>query len=102
MTLNELKKFCAVNGIVAWLESPFTIGEHTYASDGCVIVRIPKVEGFTEPTEVRAKRILRWFEPGFGDWVKVPVCKRSRQVPCIYCEDEPVDVSRLGYQLRLS
>ena len=84
MTLDELKKFCAAEDeIRLYLQSPFSKGEWTYATDGRIAARIPKVDG------VGARDKLHVIEELFANtldaWVPVPAVIIRPDVNCEDC-----------------
>ncbi len=38
----DLTQFCERNGFRLWMTEPFGIGEYTYASNGVILVRVPR------------------------------------------------------------
>jgi hypothetical protein len=60
MTIEQLQSFCSADKDHAWLARLFTIGEFTYAGDGHVMLRVPRVDGvpaLPETDPQSAKRI---------------------------------------------
>lgn len=48
ITIDSLLKFCGkftADGNSVWLNTPFTIDDYTFATDGRILVRVPKLSG---------------------------------------------------------
>lgn len=41
----DLQQFCSTDSVRFYLHNPFTLGDFTYATNGHIIVRVPKVDG---------------------------------------------------------
>ena len=62
----DLTQFCERNGFRLWMAEPFGIGEYTYASNGVILVRVPRSDWPSAdlPSEVLPAsfhRILKWL-----------------------------------------
>lgn len=62
----DLTQFCERNGFRLWMTEPFGIGEYTYASNGVILVRVPRSDwpSVDLPSEVLPAsfpRILKWL-----------------------------------------
>jgi hypothetical protein len=88
MTLDELKKFCADFDIRTYLNSPFSLGDWTYATDGCIAARIPRVDAVPEVKlpEGIPQRLSALFAKEFGNWVPVPVVTIRPDDDCDECQ----------------
>ena len=47
----DLTKFAAKNDLREFLNSPFNEGDFSYATDGCICIRVPKQDGNPDVTE---------------------------------------------------
>lgn len=62
----DLMSFCSTNALRPALLHPWNYGEHTYAADGVVIVRVPRRAEWDSFPGVHAKSATRLFD-GFPD-----------------------------------
>jgi hypothetical protein len=87
MMPDELKKFCADRDIRAYLNTPFSLGEWTYACDGHICIRTPRVDAVAEVElpKKTLKSLSEVFAKEFGDWVPVPVVTIRPDVVCNTC-----------------
>ena len=96
-----LKTFCSVSPIRPNLSEPWSWGNFTYASDGRVIIRVPKLESIPVPEEEPAnqKKVENYFLsdesdgnylplplPPLEGWGKLcPNCGGSGKTHCLIC-----------------
>jgi hypothetical protein len=88
MTLDELKKFCGNNDVRQYLNAPFSLGEWTYASDGHIAARIPRVDSVPEvelPKNMD-KSLPELFTKEFSNWVPVPAVTIRPDEYCYVCD----------------
>lgn len=79
--LDWLQPFCLQDGDYMntgtrqWLRAPFTIGETTYATDGRIMVAVPKIPGiaFCDPSHVVGVLLVAEDLPGKLEDVWVPL-----------------------------
>lgn len=45
----DLQKFCSPNSWRVEFVAPFSVGKYTYATNGCICVRVPRIDGYREP-----------------------------------------------------
>lgn len=57
----DLQKFCAVHDPRNWLEKPFTEGDFTYATNGHILVRVPRLDGYPDVHEKMRETCLKVF-----------------------------------------
>ena len=48
MNANDLQKFCGRETSRAYLMKPFTHGAYSWATDGHIIIRVPRIDGVAE------------------------------------------------------
>jgi hypothetical protein len=48
MTKEDLQKFCSTDSTRVNINKPFSDGDYTYATNGCIIVRVTRIEGVGE------------------------------------------------------
>ena len=63
----DLMQFCERNAMRVWLAEPFGIGEYTYASNGVILVRVPRSDWPSAdlPSEVLPAsfpQVLEWLD----------------------------------------
>lgn len=70
MTPEELKKFCADrDDLIYYIQEPFSHGDYTYATNGHIMVRIPRIEmEETERSRDAAVKLVGKAEKMFSDW----------------------------------
>ena len=66
MTL-DLMQFCERNGMRLWMAEPFGVGKYTYASNGVILVRVPRSDWPSAdlPSEVLPAsfpQVLEWLD----------------------------------------
>ena len=66
MTL-DLMQFCERNGFRLWMAEPFGVGEYTYASNGVILVRVPRSDWPSAdlPSEVLPAsfpQLMKWLD----------------------------------------
>lgn len=93
----NLKKFCDIDN--EHLREPFSEGDHSYATNGHILIRVPRVEGFKEgrPGTIKLDEFI--FEGGAGydalpnydppKKEKCDTCKGHGKVsPCEECDGD--------------
>lgn len=87
MNLETLQKFCSTDEMRENLARPWTVDEFTYATDGCMLIRVPRIEGVEGNTS--APNVKKFFsEHGHDDgseWLLIPETKGNELVPCDEC-----------------
>ena len=63
----DLTQFCERNGFRLWMTEPFGIGEYTYASNGVILVRVPRSDWPSAdlPSEVLPAsfpQLMKWLD----------------------------------------
>lgn len=95
LTVEDLKRFCA-NSKESYRQSitrPFSQGDWTYATDGRVLIRVPRLDEVPEyddsPCDVQ-KRIFD-EQPITGWWMILPpdLPELLPAYKCAFCGDEP-------------
>lgn len=96
MTMNaaDLQKFCEPqDGLRFSLQHPYSLGQSTYATNGHIIVCVPRLDDV--PENDKAPNPERLFATAkSGEWLPVPVCAMPALVPCKWCYGtgkDPVD-----------
>jgi hypothetical protein len=99
MTLDELKKFCSDRDIRTYLNTPFSIGDWTYTSDGCIAARIQRVDSVPEVKlpERMTQTLPALFAKEFSNWVPVPVVTIQPDVECEECHGTMEVECNLGH-----
>ena len=92
MTPEELKKFCAYDDDCRFcLQEPFSLGEYTYATNGHIMVRVPRIqledaERSKEAAKHYGERVERMFsERRPKDRLQVPHVELLPPVECEWC-----------------
>ena len=95
----DLAPFCAAGLDRYKLAKPWSVGEHTFASDGHILIRLPRQEDVPEGEGVSLERICKVFEKEPSEWFPVGpldvepiVCKscqgKGRVFECPECGGE--------------
>ena len=58
----DLKQFCGTEESRPYIMAPFSIGQWTYATNGHICVRIPRLPDVAEPTEPKILKAEKLFE----------------------------------------
>lgn len=69
----DLMDFCAAHD--ERLEEPFTIGSHTFFSDGHCVVRVPVIESVDREAPFDSIAKIKFEAPGGGKWCSLPTIK---------------------------
>ena len=94
MDLERLKTFCGSHGKMA---TPWTAGEFTYATNGFVLVRVPRIESIPESEGLKVaqfyeapKPIDGWVDlPGdLGSLTECPDCHGGNDGDCPECDGD--------------
>lgn len=83
----DLKKFCENDQCRPYLNNPFSIGDFTYASDGRIAVRTPRLEGVGE-VDGAPDTIIKVFTENltaFDQAKPVPKPPQVANLPCKAC-----------------
>ena len=71
ITKEILQQFCATDPSRAYLYKPFTIGDYSFAGDGRILVRVPKMDFpplvETDQTKLAVERITYYFAHDMSD-----------------------------------
>jgi len=90
--LARLQPFCSAEPGRPALAAPWSFGAHTYASDGRVIVRVPRIEGVpvdaNHPGATIASRLFDANPPG-PVWYPIPIAPMPPDEPCTKCSGIP-------------
>ena len=86
MSTADLQRFCASEDD-PWphLRQPWSHGERTYATNGHILVYVPRIAEI--PENAKAPDTTRLLENATsGEWVLVPETAMPQDVPCEWCE----------------
>lgn len=93
-----LQRFCSTDEMRLSIATPFSIGDFTYATDGAILIRIPRVLHIECREEVPDINVMPWDHEIINDWESLPdyeidpsevcpVCKGSKaSKECFLCE----------------
>jgi hypothetical protein len=87
MTANDLKAFCSTDESCLPIMSPWSEDQWSYATDGKLIIRVPRLADVPENKEAPnylQKRIFD-FHAISGDWQKIPTPLPVEEVDCETC-----------------
>lgn len=89
MNKEDLQKFCCGPDDIRYhLQKPWSDGEWTYATNGYICVRVPRLADVEDDTG--APRALKLFAetPTNGKWFPVPYQAMPDDIPCDVCNGE--------------
>ena len=89
MTKEDLMKFCAGSGSSRRsLQTPFSEGPYTYATDGIVLIRVPRLEDVPENPNApkNVGTVLDSF-PQPESWFEIPEFPAIASEDCEDCDD---------------
>ena len=87
MTLDELKKFCADEDDPRfYLHVPCTRGEYTYATNGHLLIRAPKIDGVAENEKFPDMDVVFAKAGNAGGYLPVPEMKMPEPKECDRCD----------------
>lgn len=93
MTELDLQRFCADDTDQRhYLRRPWSRDVYTYASNGCIIMRVPRIVGVR--TNAKAPDPTKLMKQKPGEWFPVPKTRMPPEVTCELCEGsgrEPYD-----------
>ena len=82
MNRDDLMKFCGGNDR-AGIATPFSIGEYTYATNGHIMVRVPRIADIPERTDAPSPaKIEEVFNHRKGDYQPIPAVGPIKTKSC--------------------
>lgn len=71
----DLQKFCAVDTTRIGITKPFTLEDYTYATNGHILIRVPRIEGVGAPEESEKFKLvdLRLLFVALKDYTYHPI-----------------------------
>lgn len=86
MRLDELKRFCSTDRLSRNLHHPWIEGEWSFATDGRIIVMVPKIDGAVAPKDIFPPNGSQFLpNDDVYDWVPLSKCERGAKITCHYC-----------------
>lgn len=87
MSIN-LKQFCGIDEFRLYLNKPGNIDDKTIATNGHILIRIPKDDRYDEIEGSFRKSVITFTE-SFSDrkWISSVKFKMPKPVPCEYCNE---------------
>jgi hypothetical protein len=82
----NLQPFCHPNRAYGSLSTPFSRGEHTYATDGHLIVRVPRLADVFERDNTPRVDHLGWNHAELEDWANPPEIDQATLKLCSVCK----------------
>jgi hypothetical protein len=102
MTKDELQKFCGKDDIRSYLCELITVGAFTYATNGHICVRVPRLDGEiesdTDSCKKLAGKIDEYLRIEFSEWQAVPECKYGNLVDCLICHGTGAHQCSCGHE----
>ena len=82
----DLKPFYFADHVRSEIAAPFSDAEHTYATDGFIIIRVPLLAGVSgSKFATRADRLFSDHTLG-REWLSIPSLPDAIMEPCSECE----------------
>jgi hypothetical protein len=91
MNANQLQPFCSTDPFRLFLLKPFSINNFTYATNGAVLVRVPRlteVEPLAEPLNI--EKLCEQITPVPPHAVPIPAAKEPSLIPCYKCSGKKI------------
>lgn len=88
-TAIDLTQFCNANDPREFIRTPFSDDQYTYATDGHIIIRVPRIPEITVPggTTLPQWKQMPWDHDTLTEWHPLPSeIPNSRQVECKSCD----------------
>jgi len=91
----EIVQFCGQDTYHSpWMMEPFSIGHHTYATDGCICIRVPRRPDVAENPDVPSVvNVGKLFSVEIKCSSALPTLPPENRVMCSECEGEPSPLS---------
>ena len=83
MDKNLLIKFCE-GALNEALKSPYSKGDYTYASNGCILIKVPRIPDVPENVEAPDPEMLEYKEP--KKWYPVKNIEMPTSADCPECQ----------------
>jgi hypothetical protein len=83
----DLKPFCSKDTDRNSITTPFSQGEYTFATDGYIMVRVPR----RPKVEARKNAPNAAGMPSFaldGEWLPIPDIDKEASEPCLHCQEK--------------
>ncbi len=85
MNKEDLQKFCGVDDVRDYLNRPWSRDKHTFASNGHIIIAVPRLEDVPE-NDNAADAIRLFNDAKVGEWLPVPETAMPPELKCPGCE----------------
>ena len=82
----DLQRFCHEYRGKGSLSTPFSRGDYTYATDGRMIVRVPRLKDMPERDNAPKADHLGWNHSELSDWTNPPKIDLSGTEKCSLCK----------------
>lgn len=86
MSQLDLLRFCNKRDERSYLREPFSIGLHTFATNGQIIVRVPRIDGIPDGTHKAAEMVSNLFAKMVSRFHPIPHHVRPKQKGCYHCQ----------------
>lgn len=88
----DLKQFCADKDDPRWfLHQPWSRGDFTYATNGHIIVRVPRLPDVPENVQAPNAQALMFKAAPAKDWMPVPAATMPPDGICDQCDGTGLD-----------
>jgi len=85
MKVTDLLPFCSKRERIADIASPWSAGEFTFATNGVVLIRVPRLAEVLERTRV-PETTKAWPREEATEWHPVPDCEVPEDLLCPECK----------------
>lgn len=95
----DLKQFCSDSADLRFnMEKPWSRGDFTYATNGHIIVRVPRLPDVPENANAPdAVQLMNKTAPAKG-WMPVPAATMPPDIPCKWCDGTKRDPQDKRYK----
>ena len=88
MDKETLKQFCSYDNLRKEIMEPWTRGDYTYATNGKIIIRVPRISDIPEnPAAPNVNRSIPWNAPVFTEAsAPIPDLPKDQFLSCARCD----------------
>lgn len=94
----DLQQFCITNKTRLNIAKPFSVGDYTYATDGCIIIEVPRLKNVGEVNgSPKVDYVMAMYPSGEKKYSKLPDLPKWERVQCKTCDGNGTRASVYGH-----